>query len=100
MRTYFGPANGALVKEGILHCFIALETTGVLHETTEAPGWNQLHVSDDWNVAKDVDWDTIYSDLFRREFSRELDSVLAEFPPFGEHCTEYIGKLVPDLCVR
>ena len=77
MRTYFGPANGMLVEQGILHSFVALETTEVLFEAPGVPAWNQLHISDDWDVGDKVDWDAVYSELFRREFSRELDDVSA-----------------------
>ena len=93
-------ANGLLVEKDMLHCFIALETTEVLFEATGVPGWNQLHVSDDWDVGDEVDWDAIYTDLFRREFSCELDSVWAELPPIRERPINYSGRLVPSLCVR
>lgn len=100
MSNYFGPANGFLVERGMLHCFIALETAEILFEATGVPGWNQIHVSDDWNVGDEVDWDAVYVDLFRSQFSCELDSVLAELPPIREISTNYRGRLVPDLCVR
>ena len=100
MSSYFGPANGLLVKRGMLHCFIALETTEVLFQADGVPGWNQLHVSDHWDVGDEVDWDAVYSDLFRKEFSCELDSVWAEIPPRRESPGNYRGRLVPDLCVR
>jgi hypothetical protein len=100
MSNYFGPANGFLVQRGMLHCFIALETTDILSEATGFPGWNQIHVSDHWDVGGEVDWDAVYQDLFRSEFSCELDSVWAEVPPIRKGSTDYRGRLVKDLCVR
>ena len=49
---------------------------------------------------RNVDWDAVYGDLFRSEFSRQLDDVWAEIPPIRETSTEYRGRLVADLCVR
>lgn len=100
MSDYFGPANGILVEEGMQHAFIALETSEVLFQATGVPGWNQLHISDDWNVVDNIDWEAVYSDLFHREFSKELDDVWAELPPIRERPISYRGQLVPDLCVR
>jgi len=100
MSDYFGPANGILVEEGMLHAFIALETTEVLFQAAGVPAWNQLHISDDWNVFDDIDWDAVYSDLFRRKFSKDLDEVWAELPPTRERPISYLGQLIPDLCVR
>jgi hypothetical protein len=97
---YFGPANGLLVERGLLHCFVALEMTETGSETPEVPAWNQVHVSDHWAEGDDVDWGAVYEDLFRREFSRELDDVWAEIPSIRETSTAYRGRLVPDLCVR
>jgi hypothetical protein len=100
MSRYFGPANGLLVDRGLLHCFMALEMTGTLFETPEVVTWNQVHLSDHWDESGDVDWDTVYEDLFRAEFSRELDDVWAEIPSIREISIEYRGRLVRDLCVR
>ena len=99
MSNYFGPANGLLVKRSMLHCFIALETTEVLFQASGVPGWNQLHVSDS-KEGDGIDWNATYEDLFRREFSCELDPVWAKLPSIRERPTCYSGRLVPGLCVR
>lgn len=103
MSTYFGPANGWLVEDGMMHTFIALETTEVLYEADGLQGGNQLHISDDWSTQSDLDWDAweaVYEELLRREFSVELDEVWAELPPRRDRPTEYLGRLVKSLCVR
>jgi len=100
MSRYFGPANGLLVEREMLHCFVALEVTENEIGDHEAVPWNQVHVSDHWDEGSDVDWDVVYQDLFRADFSRELDDVWAEVPPIRETSTEYRARLVPDLCVR
>lgn len=99
MSDYFGPANGLLLERGLLHSFIALETTEVLSHAPGVPAWNQLHVSDNWDVDDELDWDSIYEDLFRQEFSCELDSIWDKLPPIRERPSEYSGRLVEDLCV-
>jgi hypothetical protein len=100
MSRYFGPANGLLVESGLLHCFMALEMTGTMSEAPGEVAWNQVHVSDHWDEGEDVDWDSLYEELFRAEFSVELDDVWAEIPPIREISTEYRGRLVPDLCLH
>ncbi len=100
MSRFFGPANGILVEQGTLHAFIALETSAVLSEVNGVPAWNQLHISDDWDVSEEVDWEAVYSELFRREFSCELDAVWDELPPVHERPINYCGRLVPSLVVR
>ncbi len=100
MKDYFGPANGLLVRDELMHCFIALETTEILSVVADAPRWNQLHMSNDWDVAGDVNWDSVYTDLFRRELGGELDSLWAELTSIREQPRELTGRLVPSLCVR
>jgi hypothetical protein len=100
MSSYIGPANGLLVERGMLHCFVALETIAAEIGKHEVVPWNQVHVSDHWDEGGDVDWEAVYEDLFRDEFSRELDEVWAEIPPIREVSSEYRGRLVTDLCVR
>jgi hypothetical protein len=100
MSSYIGPANGLLVKRGTLHCFVALETTANEIGTDEAVPWNQLHLSDHWDEGGDLDWDALYENLFREEFSRELNDVWSELPPIRDVSTEYRGRLIPELCVR
>jgi hypothetical protein len=100
MMDYFGPVNGHLVREGMMHCFIALEATEILSETPGVTRWNQLHISDGWDVAEGVDWDAVYPEVFRSEFGCELDSLWDELPPLREGPAERTGRLVPSLCVR
>jgi hypothetical protein len=100
MADFIGPANGILVERGMLHCFVALETTANEIGEHEVVPWNQLHISDHWDEGGDLDWDAVYEDLFREEFSRELDDVWSELPPTRDSSTEYRGRLVLDLCVR
>lgn len=100
MSTYFGPANGLLVERGVLHCFVGLETTEVLSEIPGVPVWSQIHVSDHWDVNNELDWDAIYGDLFRNEFSREMDDVWSEVPHFPGPRLDFRGRLIPDLRVR
>ena len=100
MSKYAGPANGILVERGMLHCFVALESVGLLSDTPGAVPWNQIHISDDWDVGGDVDWDSVYTELFRSEFSCDQDSVWAELPPTDKTSADYHGRLIPKLCVR
>jgi hypothetical protein len=100
MSNYFGPANGSLVERGTLRSFVAFETTAVLAEMSGVPAWNQIHISDDWEVDPAVDWDAVYSDVFRREFARELDDVWAELPPVRDRPINYRGRLIQELTVR
>lgn len=98
MSEYAGPANGILLERGMLHCFLALENVELLSDTPGAVPWNQIHISDDWDEA--VDWETVYEELFREEFERDLDSVFAELPSTDETRADYHGRLVSALCVR
>lgn len=100
MSEYGGPANGILVEREMLHCFVAFEAVGILTETPGSVPWNQLHISDDWDEDGEVDWDSVYRELFRSEFSRDSDSVWAELPPTDKTRADYHGRLVSKLCVR
>lgn len=100
VSKYAGPANGILVERGMLHCFMALENVEILTDTPGAVPWNQLHMSDAWDESGEVDWETVYAELFRSEFSRDLDSVWAELPPTDRTRIDYRGRLVSRLCVR
>jgi hypothetical protein len=100
MVKFFGPANGILVERGMLHCFVALENVDLLSSTPNAVPWNQIHISDDWDAGGDVDWDSVYTDLFHSEFSCDLDSVWSELPPTDETYADYHARLIPELCVR
>lgn len=100
VSNYVGPANGILVERGMLHCFVALENVNILSDTLGAVPWNQIHISDDWDVGGEVDWDSVYVELFREEFSCDLDSLWAEVPPTDKTRADYHGRLVSELCVR
>jgi hypothetical protein len=99
MQRYFGPANGQLVTEGFLFDFVALETVEVLDRVDGLHSWNQLHVSGDLPEYGELDWDGVYEDLFRRLFTRELDSVYSELPEIPAF-SDYSGRLVLDLHVN
>ena len=100
MSEYGGPANGILVERGMLHCFVALENVNILFDTPGAVPWNQIHISDDWDTGGEVDWDSVYTELFRSEFSCDQDSVWAELPPTDKTRADYHGRLISKLCVR
>lgn len=100
MSKYGGPVNGILVERGMLHCFVALENVNILFNTPGAVPWNQIHISDDWNAGGEVDWDSVYTELFRSEFSCDQDSVWAELPPTDKTRADYHGRLISKLCVR
>jgi hypothetical protein len=100
VSKYAGPANGILVERGMMNCFVALENVDLLSSTPNAVPWNQIHISDDWDEGGDVDWDSVYTDLFRSEFSCDLDSVFADLPPTDKTRADYHARLVPELCVR
>ena len=100
MRTYFGPANGELVKDGIIYNFIALETVEVFHQVEGLGSWNQIHISGDLPEYKTLDWDSLYTDLFRQSLSVELDSVWALLPQTRDWPPYYSGRLIQELRVR
>jgi hypothetical protein len=99
MSKYFGPANGLLVERGMLHCFVALENTRLLQHSPGAVAWNQIHISDDWDAGGDVDWDSVYVEVFRSALACDLDSVWAELPPTDDS-RDCRGRLMQGLCVR
>jgi hypothetical protein len=100
VSKYAGPANGILVERGMLHCFVALENVAILSDTPGAVPWNQLHISDDWDESGQVDWNSVYTELFRNELAVDLDSVWAEIPRTDDTRADYHGKLIPMLGVR
>jgi hypothetical protein len=100
VSKYAGPANSILVERGMMHCFIALENVDLMSSTPDAVPWNQIHISDDWDTGGDVDWDSVYTDLFRSEFSCDQDSVWAELPSTDKTRADYHGRLIPEFCVR
>jgi hypothetical protein len=99
MRDYVGPANGRLIEEGLLCCFVALETSEVLSGQDVVPTWNQLHVSADYCRYADMDWDAVYDRLYQRMFSRDVGAVLSELPEIPQR-SDYSGRFVSDLHVR
>ena len=100
MQKYFGPLNGLLVNEGKLHSIFMLETTKLIHTNDSRFNWNQLHVSGDYPEFVDINWDSLYTDQFKRTFSCELDSVWALLPPFLDTSFDCTGTLVKDLHVK
>ena len=100
MRAYFGPVNGKLVKDGILHSFVALETIEVFHEIEGLGSWNQIHISGDFPEYKTLDWDSLYTHLFRQSLSVELDSVWALLPKTRDWPPYYSGRLITELRVE
>jgi hypothetical protein len=100
MRAYFGPANGKLVKDGILYSFVALETIEVLHQVEGLGSWNQIHISGDFPEYKTLDWDSLYTHLFRESLSVELDSVWALLPQTRNWPPYYSGRLIEELRVQ
>ena len=100
MVKFFGPANRILVERGMLHCFVALENVDLFSSTPDAVPWNQIHISDDWDAGGDVNWDSVYVDLFLSDFSCDLDSIWSELPPTDETYADYHARPFPELCVR
>jgi hypothetical protein len=100
MRAYFGPANGKLVKDGILYNFIALETIEVFQQVEGLGSWNQIHISGDFPEYKTLDWDSLYTHLFRQSLSVELDSVWALLPQTRDWPPYYSGRLIQELRVE
>lgn len=100
MRAYFGPANGQLVQDGILYSFIALETIQVFHQVEGLGSWNQIHISGDFPEYKTLDWDSLYTHLFRESLSVELDSVWALLPKTRDWPPYYSGRLIKELRVE
>ena len=84
----------------MLHCFVALEYVDILLSAPGAVPWNQIHISDDWDYSGEVSWDSVYVDLFRNEFSCDLDSLWAELPPTDKTRADYHGRLIKKLIIR
>jgi hypothetical protein len=99
MSKFFGPVNGMLWSEGLLHCFNALETKEVLYEAPGVENWNQIHISDYWDESPSLNWDSVYVQLFWEEFSADLDSVWNELPPTTDG-GNYRGHLIPKVYIR
>jgi hypothetical protein len=100
MSKYFGPANGILVERGTLHCFVALQNNEILFSDQSTVPWNQLHISDDWGAGGEDEWVSVYEELFRTEFSCDLDSVWADLPSTDDSRADCHGRLIPQLCIK
>jgi len=100
MNVYFGPLNGALVKEGKLYNIYMMETMEVFFQMDDRLTWNQIHLSGDFPEYKDLDWDSLYTDSFVRIFSCELDSVWALLPPTLNTSFDCEGRLIERLHVK
>ena len=100
MKVYFGPMNGVLIREGKLYNLYMLETKEVVYQANNSMIWNQIHLSGDFPEFINVDWDSLYTDLSRKVFSCELDSVWALLPPRLNTSLNCKGKLIKQLHVK
>ena len=100
MDIYFGPVNGVLVREGKLYNLYMMETREVVFQVDNRMAWNQIHLSGDFPEFINVDWDSLYTDLFRREFSCELDSIWALLPPRLNTSINCQGELLKQLSIK
>lgn len=100
MQNYFGPLNGVLVNEGKLYNIYMMETTDVVFQIDNSMTWNQIHLSGDFPEFVDINWDSLYTDLFRRTFSCELDSVWVLLPPRLKSTFDCTGILIKELYIR
>jgi|GEM_PF-3541676 len=100
MNRYFGPLNGVLVEEGKLHSIFMLETTDVVYQKDNRCTWNQIHLSGDFPDYKNINWDSLYTDTFRRTFLCELDSVWALLPPKLQTSFDCEGQQIKELHIN
>ena len=100
VTTYFGPLNGELIKEGKLYSIYMMETLEVVFQIDSSLPWNQIHISGDFSDYKDLDWDSLYTNSFRRIFSCELDSVWALLPPTLSSSFDCEGQLIEKLHIK
>ena len=100
MNNYFGPLNDELIKEGKLNCMFMMETTEVIYKINNSLNWNQIHVSGDFPEYININWDSLYTDTFRRTFFCELDSVWSLLPPTLNSSFDCVGKLVNQLTLN
>jgi len=100
MSSYFGPVNGILVEKNLLFSFTAFETEKVISNTDDEASWNQIHISGDFPEYLDLNWDSLYTDLFRREFSLDLDSIWDLLPDIRELPPYYSGHFIKELHVQ
>ena len=100
MSSYFGPANGILVEKDFLFSFTAFETERVISITDDEASWNQIHISGDYPEYLDLNWDSLYTDLFGKEFSVNLDSLWDLLPDIEELPPYYSGHFIKELHVH
>lgn len=100
MSSYFGPANGILVEENIMLNFMAFETVQVLSNNDNDASWNQIHISGDFPEYINLNWDSLYTDLFRKEFSVDLDSIWDLLPDIRELPPYYSGSFIKKLHIH
>lgn len=97
MSSYFGPANGILVEKNLVFSFMAFETKKVISITDDKSSWNQIHISGDYPEYLDLNWDSLYTDLFRKELSLDLDSIWDLLPGIRELPPYYSGHFIKEL---
>ena len=100
MSSYFGPANGILIEKNLVFSFTAFETKKVISITDDESSWNQIHISGDYPEYLDLNWDSLYTDLFRNEFSVDLDSIWDLLPDIRELPPYYSGQFIKELHVH
>jgi hypothetical protein len=100
MNVYFGPLNGALVKGHKLYNIYMMETAEIVFQTDSNLTWNQIHLSGDYPELFNLDWDSLYTESFRRIFSCELDSVWALMPPALSTSFDCRGRFIKQLHVK
>jgi hypothetical protein len=98
MSSYFGPSNGILIQKNLVFSFTAFETREIISNTDNEASWNQIHIGGDYPEYLDLNWDSLYSDLFRTEFQEvDLDSIWDLLPPIRELPPYYSGHFIKEL---
>lgn len=100
VNIYFGPLNGELIREGKLYNIFMLETEEVFFQLYDNLMWNQIHLSGDFPEHRNLNWDSLYTDSFRRIFSCELDSIWSLLPPRLSSSFYCEGQLIKNLYVQ
>jgi hypothetical protein len=100
MIEYFGPLNGELVKQGILHNIYMMETKEIVYQSNNNLTWNQIHISGYFPEDRNINWDLLYTVSFRNIFSCELDSIWNLLPPTLDSSFDCEGKLIQELHVE
>jgi len=98
MSSYFGPSNGILIQKNLAFSFTAFETREIISNTDNEASWNQIHIGGDYPEYLDLNWDSLYSDLFRTEFQEvDLDSIWDLLLPIRELPPYYSGHFIKEL---